>query len=299
MTSTTRPGAMTGHDRFIDAGGLKIHYLDVPGGDPPIVLLHGLSANAHSFGGLIAAGLAPTFRVVAPDLRGRGQTDKPATGYAMADHARDVVALLDALGFDRPVVLGGHSFGAFLSTYVAAHYPDRVSKLIAIDAAITLDPRVGEMLKPSLDRLLRTSPSVDAYLADVRGAAYLAGMWDDAIEGYYRAELSVNPDGTVRSMTSASAIAQALQAVIGAEQWKEIVARAKQPAILINSTGAYGPPGSPPLVEEANAREMAETFPNCRYVQVPGNHMTMMFGPGAAAIRDEITSFVRGDARGR
>ena len=298
MTSTTRPGAMTGHDRFADVGGLKIHYLDVPGGDPPIVLLHGLSANAHSFGGLIAAGLAPTFRVVAPDLRGRGQTDKPATGYAMADHARDVVALLDALGFDRPVVLGGHSFGAFLATFVAAHYPARVAKLIAIDAAITLDPKVGEMLKPSLDRLTRTSPSVDAYLADVRGAAYLAGMWDDAIEGYYRAELQVNPDGTAQSMTSASAIAQALQG-IGAVPWTEVVASVTQPAILINSTGAYGPPGSPPLVGEANARAMASTFPNCRYLQAPGNHMTMMFGPGAAVIRDEIVDFVRGDGRGR
>ena len=292
MTTLSRPA---GIDRFVDAGGLKIHYLDVPGGDPPLVLLHGLSANAHSFGGLIAAGLAPTFRVVAPDLRGRGQSDKPATGYAMADHARDVVALLDALGFDRPVVLGGHSFGAFLATYVAANYPERVAKLIAIDAAITLNPKVGEMLKPSLDRLLRTSPSVDAYLDEVRGAPYLAGMWDDAIEGYYRAELQVNPDGTARSITSASAIAQALQAVIGAEQWKEIVARATQPAILINSTGAYGPPGSPPLIEAANAREMAGTFPRCRYVQVPGNHMTMMFGAGAAAIRDGIVSFVRGD----
>jgi pimeloyl-ACP methyl ester carboxylesterase len=292
MTTTTRPTAV---DRFVDAGGLKTHDLDVPGGDPPLVLLHGLSANAHSFGGLIAAGLAPTFRLVAPDLRGRGQTDKPATGYSMADHARDVIALLDALGFDRPVVLGGHSFGAFLSTYVAAKHPERVAKLIAIDAAITLNPKVGEMLKPSLDRLLRTSPSVDAYLDEVRGAPYLAGMWDDAIEGYYRAELQVNPDGTARSITSASAIAQALQAVIGAEQWKEIVASAKQPAILINSTGGYGPPGSPPLVEEVNAREMARTFPDCRYVQVPGNHMTMMFGPGAVAIRDAITSFVRND----
>jgi pimeloyl-ACP methyl ester carboxylesterase len=292
MTTLSRPA---GIDRFVDAGGLKIHYLDVPGGDPPLVLLHGLSANAHSFGGLIAAGLAPTFRVVAPDLRGRGQTDKPATGYSMADHARDVIALLDALGFDRPVVLGGHSFGAFLSTYVAAKHPERVAKLIAIDAAITLNPKVGEMLKPSLDRLLRTSPSVDAYLDEVRGAPYLAGMWDDAIEGYYRAELQVNPDGTAQSITSASAIAQALQAVIGAEQWKEIVASAKQPAILINSTGGYGPPGSPPLVEEVNAREMARTFPDCRYVQVPGNHMTMMFGPGAVAIRDAITSFVRND----
>ena len=277
--------------RFIDADGIRLHLLDLAGGDPPLVLLHGLSANAHEFGGLIAAGLTPDFRVVAPDQRGRGQSDRPPSGYRMADHAHDVLALLDALGLER-VVLGGHSFGAYLAIYIAAHHPERASKVIVIDAALRLHPKVGEMLKPSLDRLGRVSPSVEAYLANMKAAPYLEGAWDAAIEGYYRAEIVENADGTARSATSADAIAQALQGV-GAEPWAELVARVKHPALLINAVGAYGPPGSLPLLSEEYARETAAAFPNCRYVQVPGNHLTMVFGEGAAAIRREIAAFVR------
>lgn len=280
--------------RFTMAGGLNTYYLDLPGGAPPIVLLHGLSANAHSFGGLIAAGLNPTFRVIAPDLRGRGQSEKPASGYRMGDHARDVIALLDVLGLDR-VVLGGHSFGGFLATYIAANYPERVERLVVIDVAITLNPRVGEMLKPSLDRLTRVLPSRDAYLEELRSAPYMNGMWDEAIEGYFSAEILTNADGTAQSVTSAFAIGQALQG-IATEPWRELVSRVSQPVLLLNSLGGYGPPGSPPLIEGESARDMARTFPDCRYVAVPGNHLTMMFGEGAAAIRAAIEGFVRDDA---
>jgi pimeloyl-ACP methyl ester carboxylesterase len=275
--------------RFLDTGTIRIHYLDVPGGDPPIVLLHGLSANAYEFGGLLTAGLSPTFRVIAPDLRGRGQSDKPAGGYSMEDHARDIIALLDALKLEQ-VVLGGHSFGAYLGIYLAAHYPARVSRLIVIDAALTLNPNVGAMLKPSLDRLTRVSPSVQAYLEELRKAPYLDGFWDPAVEGYFRAEIQENPDGTAQSVTSAAAINQAL-AGVRAEPWRDLVQRVHQPVLLFNGLGGYGPSGSSPLIEAAYARETAEAFPRCRYVVVPGNHLTMVFAEGAVVITREIESF--------
>ena len=104
----------------------------------------------------------------------------------------------------------------------------------------------------------------------MKAAPYLEGAWDAAIEGYYRAEI-----------------------VEGAEPWRELVARVRHPALLINAVGAYGPPGSIPLVSEEYARETAEAFPDCRYVQVPGNQLTMVFCEGAAAIRREIAAFVR------
>ena len=292
MERETQLGGTVGAGRFVDAGGLRTHYLDFPGGDPPIVLLHALSANASEFGGLVTAGLSPAFRVVAPDLRGRGATEKPATGYRMVDHARDVLALLDTLGLDD-IVLGGHSFGAFLAIFMAANHPDRVSKLIVIDAAITLHPRAREMLKPSLDRLTQVQPSVDSYLAAVRSAPYLGGFWDPAIEEYFRAELRENPDGTVQSVTSAAAVAQAMDGVM-AEPWREIVQSVRQPVLLLSAHGPYGPPGSPPLIDSEHARDTARTFAQCRHVDVPGNHLTMMFGEGAAVVRGEIEMFVRG-----
>lgn len=287
------PGA-TSHTRNV--GGVEMFYLDAPGGTnaTPMVLLHGLSANANSFTGILAAGLSPVFRVIAPDLRGRARSGKPESGYEMADHARDVIALLDALDLDR-VVIGGHSFGGYLAIFIAANYPDRVSKLVVIDAAISSHPKIPILLKPSLDRLGKTSSSAEAYLADVRSAAYMDGVWDDNAESYFRAELVEHADGSVGSATSAAAIGQAAMGV-GLEPWLHHVQGVQVPTLLINALGAFGPAGSPPLFDEIVTRATARAFANAKYVVVPGNHITLLFGDGAAAVRHEIESFVRGAA---
>lgn len=281
-------------ERFDTIDGLVTHYLDYPGAEPAIVLLHGLSANANEFCGLVDAGLGKSNRVIAPDLRGRGKSGKPDAGYSMGQHAADVIGLLDHLGLDR-VVMGGHSFGALLTIYLAAHFPERVSKLIVIDAAIVFHPDVVELLKPSLARLARVLPSTDAYLEEMRTAPHVVGFWDDAIEGYFRAELHSNEDGTVQSLTSASAVEQALIGV-QVEPWAEMVSQIQHPAILLNASEGFGPPGSPPLVPPEHARVTADAFADCLYVPVPGNHLTMVFGDNAAVVTREIAHFLANDA---
>ena len=283
-------GASRASSRSVEVNGIRLRYLDHAGGEPPLVLLHGLSANAHSFGGLIAAGLSPAFRVVAPDLRGRGDSDKPATGYGMADHAADVLGLLDALGLER-VVLGGHSFGALLSIFMAANHPERVSRIVVIDVSLELQPQVREMLRPSLERLEQVLPSADEYLERIREAPYIQGFWNPELEAYYRAEIRESGDGTARAVTSASAIAQALDGVL-AEPWTELARRVEQPVLLLSASEPYGPPGSPPLILPAHARAAADIFPNARYVAVPGNHLTVVFGANAAVVCREIAEFV-------
>lgn len=290
--ATTAVGAAGATSNACDVGGVEMFYLDAPGarGAQAIVLLHGLSANANSFAGLIAAGLSPAFRVIAPDLRGRARSGKPESGYEMADHARDVIALLDALGLDR-AVLGGHSFGGYLGIYIAANYPDRVSKLVVIDAAISSHPRIGVLLKPSLDRLTRTSPSADSYLTDVRNAGYMDGIWDESAEAYFRAELVEHPDGSFGSATSNAAIVQAAMGV-ATEPWLHHVQQVRAPVLVLNALGAFGPPGTPPLFDELVTQATARAFATARYAVVPGNHITLLFGAGAAAVRREIEQFV-------
>lgn len=289
-------GDRSEYDHYATIRGIRIHYLDYPGPQPAIVLLHGLSANAAEFGGLICEGLNESHRLVAPDLRGRGRSGKPETGYSMPEHAAEVIALLDHLGLET-VVMGGHSFGALLSIYLAAHYPDRITRVIVIDAAIVFHPDTENLLKPSLARLARVLPSADAYLNEMKSAAHVNGVWDTAIEGYYRAELHENPDGTAQSLTSANAVEQALRGV-GLEDWADLVSRVKHPVLLLNASEPYGPPGSPPLVPPEHARTTAAAFPHCRYVAVPGNHLTMVFGENASVVRREIEEFLGSDAPG-
>ncbi len=281
-------------DHYASVNQINLHYLEYQGGAPTIVLLHGLTANAHSFDGLMGAGLTPRFHVVAPDLRGRGLSDKPATGYAIADHAADVIGLLDALGLEQ-VVLGGHSYGGLLSIYIAGHFPARVSKLVVIDAALSaLRPEVREQLKPSLERLGKTLPSLEVYLQAMQRAPFLDGYWDAALENYFRADAQSNPDGTAHARTRPEIIAEVIDRAI-VEPWTEHLARVHQPTLLLNAPGAYGPPGAPPILARAQALETVEMLQHngtaCQYLELPGNHVTMLFGANAPRVVEAITEF--------
>src|SRR5471032_123673 len=279
-------------DQYASANGIRLHLLDHPGGDPPIVLLPGITANLHNFDGLVDAGLAPRFRVVGLDLRGRGLSDKPAHGYSIAEHAADVVGVLDTLRLDQ-VVLGGHSFGALLTAYIAARYPDRVSRCIFIDIALTpADPKVGEAIRPSLERLGRPVASFAEYIKQIQAAPYLQGRWDPIIEAYYRADVETREDGSVISRTKPEHIFQVALGV-QAEDWPAIFASVKQPSIFFSGPMPVGGPGTPAVISADAARQAAAVLRDCRsFIEVPGNHWTMVYGEGARQIVAAVTAFL-------
>jgi pimeloyl-ACP methyl ester carboxylesterase len=277
---------------FIERDGVRIHYLQYDGPAPPMVLLHGLTANARYFDSLVQAGLPETRGVLAMDLRGRGLSDKPPTGYSMAEHAADVIALLDHHGIERTVICG-HSYGGLLTVYLASEYPDRVTRPIILDIAgpSINNPQVYELLKPSLDRLGKVFPSMDEFLATRKQQPSLDVPWDDAIESFFRADVEPLPDGMVRVRIPPEVIAQVI-AEGRQVDWQQRFARVGHEALLLNATGPYGPPGTPPMVLEEQAREAASLMPRCRYQWVPGNHMTMLFGEHVHALLAQIRAFL-------
>ena len=282
--------------RHVHTNGIRLHYLEAGTSGPTLVLMPGLTANAHSFDGLVAAGLADRIRVLALDLRGRGETDQPDT-YSLADHSADVLGLLDTLGLER-IVLGGHSFGGLLTYHLAATYPERVSRCVVIDAPALIPPAILDQIKPSLDRLDLTMPSWEHYLGFVKRMPYFNEWWDPAIEGYFRADIRENPDGTVRARSRAEHI----RAVIDGFKdlnWLDVVRRIAQPVLFLRAPGAYGPPGSPPIVSAEQARVTIDHLQNGRLVEIPGNHMTMLFGAGAPIAAAAIALFALGQGRRR
>lgn len=277
---------------FIERDGTRIHYLHHAGPEPAIILLHGLTANAHCFGGLVREGLCARRGGLAMDLRGRGRSDKPATGYSMAEHAADVIALLDHWGLAR-AVLCGHSYGALLTLYIATAYPERVSRIVLMDVAgpTIHNSQVFELLKPSLDRLGMTMESMGAFLDFMRGAPFLDGYWSEELVEFYRADVEELADGQVRVRISPESIAEVV-AEARHVNWPTRLAEVSQPTLLLHASGPYGPPGTPPLILEEQAREAVEKIPDCRYVHVPGNHLTMLFDEGARAVVAAIDAFL-------
>ncbi len=275
-------------DRFLEANGIRLHYIHHQGVEPPLILMHGLTANAHSFDAVLNAGIRR--EVLAVDLRGRGLSDKPAHGYSMQDHAADIIGMLDRLGMERAVI-GGHSFGGLLSIYLAFHYPGRVEKVIMIDAAARMHPDVATMVWPSISRLGKQWLSFSDYLEEIKCSPYLKGKWIPEMESYYRADVIKRTDaGSYTTNASLEHITEVLQGVSGGGiDWLEYAGRITQPALLINALENYDEKA--PILPEAMARETVDTMKACQYVAVTGNHFTMLYGAGAREIAQAIDDF--------
>jgi non-heme chloroperoxidase len=138
--------------------GVTIHYAHRGDGfEPPVFFLHGYVDSWRSFAGVLEA-LAPTRRVVAPDLRGHGDSDKPECCYAMEDHARDLLLLMDGLGIDKADLVG-HSMGSFIAQFFAARFPGRVGRLVLISSAASISHTASLLaLKSHIDALADPVP---------------------------------------------------------------------------------------------------------------------------------------------
>jgi len=129
------PEGFTGRftSRYIDTGGLRQHV--VTGGDgPPLLLVHGWPQTWYAWR-LVMPALARGFSVVAPDQRGCGLSGKPADGYDTGTLAADLVALMDALGYQRFAV-AGHDTGMWKGYALAADHPGRIDRLAVAETPL-------------------------------------------------------------------------------------------------------------------------------------------------------------------
>ena len=129
--------AQTPQSRFAEVNGVRLHYW-IAGRGEPVLLLHGYAENSHMWRPLIKE-LARTRTVIAPDLRGFGQSSKPAGGYTKATMAQDVHALMASLGLRRSAVVG-HDIGLMVAYAYAAQFPAEVERIVLMDAFL---PGVG------------------------------------------------------------------------------------------------------------------------------------------------------------
>jgi pimeloyl-ACP methyl ester carboxylesterase len=118
----------------VQAGPYRLRYLEA-GSGPPLVLVHGLASSATQVWGRLIAPLARRFHVYAPDLPGFGRSERPATAdYSIPMQVEAVRAFMDARGIRRARV-AGISMGGWIVSRLAGEHPERVERLVVVDAA--------------------------------------------------------------------------------------------------------------------------------------------------------------------
>lgn len=117
--------------RAIDLDGNRLVYR-VAGSGPVLLLVHGMAGSSETWRRVLPP-LARRFTVLAPDLLGQGQSDKPRGDYSLGGHANRLRDLLDALGYERATVVG-QSHGGGVAMQMAYQFPERCERLVLVDS---------------------------------------------------------------------------------------------------------------------------------------------------------------------
>jgi lipase len=287
-------------DVAVDGGPLATYRLGAtPDTGAPLVLaVHGITSTSRTW---LATGRALGDRaaLVAVDLRGRGRSAGLPPVVGLDAHVRDMVAVLDAVGLDRAVVVG-HSLGAYIAARLATSHPERVARLVLVDGGLTIpesqaapDPEqfVADFLGPTFDRLAMTFPDVAAYQAWwAEHPAVVGSDVDRADLDAYAAYDLVGEPPELRSGISAQVVRDDGLELFGEPD----AARLTAPSVFLCAPrGMVGDPH--PMQPLADVQAWAAADPERRQaIEVPNtNHYTIAWGArGAAAVADQIARAV-------
>jgi 3-oxoadipate enol-lactonase len=179
-----------------DVGGIHLNIRELTSDGPTLLLLHGLGASGAVWQGA-GRRLHPTFRLIAPDLRGHGESDKPSAGYLVRDYAGDMAAFL---GHEPacPVHVLGHSLGAVVAALLAAERPELVNRLVLVDPPFDAErprthvERVDQLRREPRGALERYLRQREPGMGDLYARA-LAELYRMAADGTFNAVLRGEP----------------------------------------------------------------------------------------------------------
>ncbi len=238
----------------LDLAGRRLSYLDSGGTGRPLLALHGHLAEGASFTRL-AEELGPEWRVIAPDQRGHGDSDRTAE-YSREGYVDDLIALLEDLALG-PVVVLGHSLGGINLMYLTARRPDLVAAFVNVDGPVVM-------------------PDGPSPLAFVLNFPYTAPTREEVIEGagpigpMIARGVRQNPDGSWRLPFHPQDTVDSEEAVHG-EHWDAWVG-SDLPTLLINGRKSQALPGE-------TAEEMAARRPRTTLVRLDTDHFVQAQDP--------------------
>jgi parallel beta-helix repeat protein len=145
LGSGNRVSVNAHESRFVDARGIRLHYLDFGGSGLPLLFVHDWYEDAHTWTAMAPA-YAGAHRVLAMTRRGYGESDDVGWGYDVGTQAEDILGFMDALGIERAVIVGRHPTTQDM-TWIAEHHPERAAGLVYLYHAMYPSPGDARWLR--------------------------------------------------------------------------------------------------------------------------------------------------------
>jgi pimeloyl-ACP methyl ester carboxylesterase len=251
---------------------INLSYREWPGDKGPVICLPSLTGHKGAFDRL-AELLAPAYHLVALDLRGRGDSDKPVHEYGYAYHAGDILQFADRRGFDTFVIIG-HSFGASVAVYLASIRPQRVRAVVILDGGADPKQEVMDAMRPLVRHLTTVYPSMEAYLERMYRLPFYQPR-SDTLDKYLREDVENLSGGQVRPKASGRAIEAELNVGVNYSLCLHFPALSCPVLFIRPRQGLLGEQAH--IFTEREASAMVAWITNCWRVDLAGvNHYTML-----------------------
>jgi len=243
---------------------MRLAYTD-EGPGPAVVLLHGFPLGREMWKEQVA-GIGSMYRVIAPDLRGHGDSPAPEGDYTIDEMADDVVELLDTLGLDDPIVLGGLSMGGYVALSLVARYPERVRGLLLMDTRAAADSPEAAEKREELARAVlaagHSGPAVEAMIPRLFARVTLEGRPE-----------RVAPIRELMESNTARGVVGALRAMASRPDRRADLAAIRQPTlVMVGEEDVVTPPAEAQDLADAIAGARLEVIPAAGHLAPYENH---------------------------
>jgi pimeloyl-ACP methyl ester carboxylesterase len=243
-------------DQFVSVNGLRLHYLDWGNaGKPPLIMLHGIGRDAHSFDH-IAPRFSNDYHVMAVDLRGHGDSAwHPDGAYLVEDLVKDLEGLVEQRGFRGLVLLGNSTGGRVVQVYAGLH-PDRVRALIVEDVGPERPADIAAGFARRVQQEANGWSSEDELVAQLR--AQDSKTSEELLRAHARSATKRRDDGRLVWKRDPNLV----KGFVPTELW-QYVRRITSPTLYVLG-------GRSTIVSAATQEQLKKTIPGCEIVVMPG-----------------------------
>jgi pimeloyl-ACP methyl ester carboxylesterase len=279
---------------FVNVNGIRLHYLDWGGNGPVLLFLPGLGCNAYIFN-QFAPRFTDKFHVLGFTRRGHGDSDYPETGYDIGTLTEDIRQFMDCLKIEQ-TILAGHSFAGIELSHFAALYPERVLKLVFLDAAYDRSsPECKTMQENNPMKGVPIPGEKDDYYTIQEQVAFLqkaypsfAAIWGELMDEHHIHEVKRTPEGTMVYKMS-DEISKAISNTVASYVPEDAKIRAPVLSIYAIKENTYSV--APAYMTEEQQAQMIDFFdrfqrpwsmhsieefrrnvPHARIVEIPNGH---------------------------